>query len=361
MLITKPLLLSSPKVYDKILDNINAAILLFNSDLKLIYINTSGQVLFEDSARHLIAKSVKQLLGADTSLNNDLLQCIKHNEGFLDRELTLDLLHKKITINLSATPILEDLHNPEILVELQQIDRYLRISKEEQLIAQEHISRMLMRGFAHEIKNPLGGLRGAAQLLELELQDNDLKEYTQIIIKEADRMKALMDKMLGPNELPNKIALNIHEALERVRQLVQAEVSDSITITRDYDPSIPALKADKNQLIQALLNIVRNASQAITDSGEIILRTRIYGQITIAGKHHKLVARIDIIDNGNGIKPELLNHIFYPMITERNNGSGLGLPISQSIINQYNGIIECTSTDKNTVFSIYLPVGNAHD
>ena len=348
-------------MHDKILDNINEAILLFDSELILIYINTAGEVLFEDSARHLIGKSAKNLFGSNTILNNDLLLCIERNEGFFDRELTLDLFHKKITISFSATPIQENQQEPEVLLELQQLDRHIRISKEEQLLAQENISRMLMRGFAHEIKNPLGGLRGAAQLLELELQDNDLKEYTQIIIEEADRMKALMDKMLGPNKVPNKVTLNIHEALERVRQLVQVEVSDMIVIKRDYDPSIPELKADKNQLIQAFLNIIRNAAQAIQETGEIILRTRIYRQMTIAGKRHKLVARIDIIDNGSGIKPELMNQIFYPMITGRNDGTGLGLPISQSIINQYNGIIECTSTPENTVFSIYLPVGNVND
>ena len=348
-------------MHNKILDNINEAILLFNKDLKLIYINTAGEVLFEDSSRHLLSKSAKDMFGTEISLNDELLQCMERNEGFFDRELNLNLFHKKITISFSATPIRENHQEAEVLIELQQLDRHLRISKEEQLIAQEHISRMLMRGFAHEIKNPLGGLRGAAQLLELELQQDDLKEYTQIIIEEANRMTALMDKMLGPNKLPNKVPLNIHETLERVRQLVQAEVSDLITIKRDYDPSIPELTADKNQLIQAFLNIVRNAAQAIQNTGEITLRTRIYRQMTIAGNHHKLAARIDIIDNGSGIKPELMNQIFYPMITGRIDGTGLGLPISQSIINQYNGIIECTSTAENTVFSIYLPVGNVND
>jgi len=348
-------------VHNKILDNINEAIILFDKDLKLTYINTAGEVLFEDSARHLIGKSAKDIFTADTILINDLQKCIERNDGFFDRELTLDLFHKKITISFSATPLLEDPDQPEILIELQQLDRHIRISKEEQLLAQENISRMLMRGFAHEIKNPLGGLRGAAQLLELELQNNDLKEYTQIIIEEADRMKVLMDKMLGPNKVPNKVPLNIHEPLERVRQLVQAEVSDMVIINRDYDPSIPELKADKNQLIQALLNIVRNAVQAIPEKGEIILRTRIYRQMTIAGKKNKLTARIDIIDNGTGIKPELINQIFYPMITGRHDGTGLGLPIAQSIINQYHGIIECTSTAVNTTFSIFLPVGNHND
>lgn len=348
-------------MHNKILDNINEAILLLNKDLKLTYINTAGEVLFEDSARHLIGKSAKDLFSSDLMLIKDLSKCIEHIEGFFDREHTLDLLNKKITISFSATPIMENIDQPEVLIELQQLDRHIRISKEEQLLAQENISRMLMRGFAHEIKNPLGGLRGAAQLLELELQDNDLKEYTHIIIEEADRMKVLMDKMLGPNKVPNKVAMNIHEALERVRQLVQAEVSDAIVIKRDYDPSIPELKADKNQLIQAFLNIVRNAAQAIHEQGEITLRTRIYRQMTIAGRKHKLTARIDIIDNGSGIKPEMINQIFYPMITGRPDGTGLGLPIAQSIINQYNGIIECASSSINTTFSIFLPVGNHND
>ena len=348
-------------MYKRILENINEAILLFDNSLNLSYINTAGEVLFEDSARHLIGKSAKKLFSSETTLVNSLKHCIEQNEGFFDPEINLMLAHKKITLSFSVTPILENAQEPEVLLELQQVDHHLRISKEEQLLAQENISRMLMRGFAHEIKNPLGGLRGAAQLLELELHNNELKEYTQIIIEEADRMKVLMDKMLGPNKVPNKVALNIHEALERVRQLVQAETADSIRIIRDYDPSIPELKADKNQLIQAFLNIVRNATQAIHETGEIILRTRIYRQMTIAGKRHKLTARIDIIDNGSGIKPELINQIFYPMITGRHDGTGLGLPISQTIINQYNGIIECTSTTENTTFSIYLPVGNIND
>ncbi len=348
-------------VYKKILENVNEAILLFDSSLNLKYINTAGEILFEDSARHLIGKSAQKLFSSESRLIFDLQYCLEHNETFFDSDINLLLSHKKITIRFTATPILEDEENKEILVELQQVDHHLRISKEEQLLAQENISRLLMRGFAHEIKNPLGGLRGAAQLLELELENNDLKVYTHIIIEEADRMKVLMDKMLGPNKVPNKVALNIHEALERVRQLVQAETVDTIKIRRDYDPSIPELFADKNQLIQAFLNIVRNAAQAIHTSGEIILRTRIHRQMTIAGKRHKLTARIDIIDNGTGIKPELINQIFYPMITGRHDGTGLGLPISQSIINQYNGIIECECSAENTTFSIFLPVGNIND
>lgn len=350
-------------MFKKILENLNEAILLFNNKLVLIYINTAGEILFEDSSRHLLGKSAQELFGSQTKFINDLQLCVQRNEGFvdLDRELFISLHQKNITINFSVTPIIEPGQEVDILIELQQVDRQLRISREEQILAQQNTSSMLMRGFAHEIKNPLGGLRGAAQLLELELVNNDLKEYTQIIIEEADRMKVLMDKMLGPNKVPNKVSFNLHEALERTRQLVQAEVDSQITLIRDYDPSIPELQADKNQLIQVFLNIVRNAAQAINGTGTIILRSRIHRQMTIAGKRHKLTAKIDIIDNGSGIKPSLINQIFYPMITSRNNGTGLGLPIAQSIVNQYQGIIECTSVPGETVFSIYLPVGNVND
>jgi two-component system nitrogen regulation sensor histidine kinase GlnL len=265
-------------------------------------------------------------------------------------------MHQSITVNLSATPILELGELTDILIELQQVDRHLRITKEEQLLAQQATSRMLVRGLAHEIKNPLGGLRGAAQLLEQELHDPELKEYTKIIIAESDRLQDLMDKMLGPNKPAHKSLLNIHEVLERVRHLVAVEAGNNIRLQTDYDPSIPELFADKNQIIQALLNVVRNAIQAIQTSGKIILRTRIQRHMTIGRKLYKLVAKIEIIDNGPGIQPGLMGQIFYPMITGRAEGTGLGLSIAQSLINQHNGLIECESEPGNTVFSIYLPL-----
>jgi two-component system nitrogen regulation sensor histidine kinase GlnL len=220
---------------------------------------------------------------------------------------------------------------------------------------------MLVRGLAHEIKNPLGGLRGAAQLLDMELSDPELKEYTQIIIAESDRLQGLMDKMLGPNKPPQKSPLNIHEVLERIRTLVQAESTGNIVIHADYDPSIPDIIADKNQLIQALLNIVRNAVQAINKQGLIMFKTRIHRQMTIGRKRYRLTLRIDIMDNGPGIEPDMMHQIFYPMITGRAEGTGLGLSIAQSLINHHNGLIECTSEPGNTVFSIYLPLENDHD
>lgn len=349
-------------MHKRILDHLNEAILLFDRNLNLLYINTAGEVLLADSARHLVGLSAYELFkSSDSALLINLLQCLTMEEPLVDRELSLDAMKQNITINLCATPLLKNMELSEILVELQQVDNHLRISKEEQILTQQNTARLLVRGLAHEIKNPLGGLRGAAQLLDLELNDPDLKEYTQIIIAESDRLQGLMDKMLGPNKLPNKKTLNIHEVLGRVRQLVQAEASGSLSIKSDYDPSIPEIQGDKDQLIQAILNIVRNAVQAIEGKGEILIRTRIHRQMTIGRKRHKLTAQIDIIDNGPGINPDMMNQIFYPMITGRADGTGLGLSIAQSLINQHGGLIECHSEPGNTVFTIFLPLEIFHD
>lgn len=349
-------------VYQKILDHLNEAILLFNRDFRLIYINPAGEILFADSAKHLLGQSAKKLFKAvHHSLLSDLLHRLHQHEPLVDRELILESMNQSITVNLSATPILEDGELSEILIELQQVDRHLRITKEEQLLAQQNTSRMLVRGLAHEIKNPLGGLRGAAQLLDLELHDPELKEYTQIIIAESDRLQELMDKMLGPNKPAHKHLLNIHEVLERVRQLVAVEAGNNIALKTDYDPSIPELYADKNQLIQVFLNIVRNAIQALQASGNILLKTRIQRHMTIGRKRYKLVIKVDIIDNGPGIQPHLLGQIFYPMITGRPEGTGLGLSIAQSLVNQHDGLIECDSEPGKTVFSVYLPLVDATD
>lgn len=344
-------------MHNKILDHINEAILLFDSDLRLRYINPAGEILFADSEKHLLGISIQKLFKtSQTIILDDLIQRLSKYEPLVDRELMLDRLSNSVTVNLSATPLQENGEFNEILIELQPVDRHLRISREEQLLAQQNTSRMLVRGLAHEIKNPLGGLRGAAQLLDLELTDPELKEYTQIIIAESDRLQELMDKMLGPNKPAQKSSLNIHEILERVRQLVSVETNSQIFLNTDYDPSIPELMADKNQLIQALLNIVRNAVQAIGEQGTITIRTRIKRHITIGRRRHKLVVKIDIIDNGPGIAPELIERIFYPMITGRAEGTGLGLSIAQSLINQHDGLIECESEPGHTVFSIYLPI-----
>ena len=349
-------------MYKRIFDHLTTAILLFDSELKLNYINTSGEIMLADSARHLIGHTACQLFKTgNPSLLANLQQCLNMAEPLVEHATLLNRLGQSCTVNLCATPLMESDKVQEILVELQAIDNHLRISKDEQIISQQNAARLLIRGLAHEIKNPLGGLRGAAQLLDLELSSPELKEYTQIIMAESDRLQGLIDKMLGPNKLPNKTMINIHEVLERVRNVVLAEAVGNINVQCDYDPSIPDIYADKDQMIQALLNIVRNAVQATDGKGKIILKTRIHRHINIGKKRYKLAVRCDVIDNGTGIEPEMMKQIFYPMVTGRADGTGLGLSIAQALISQHQGLIECSSEAGQTVFSIFLPIGESHE
>lgn len=342
---------------NRILDNLATAVMLFDNRLNLSYVNSAGEILLADSARHLLGMNALELFRtSDPALLANLQQCVSMAEPLLDRELVIDRMAQSFTVNLSATPIVENDKPIEILVEMQRVDNHLRISKEEQLLSQQNTARLLVRGLAHEIKNPLGGLRGAAQLLNLEVADQELKEYTQIIIAESDRLQGLMDKLLGPNKPPEFNTMNIHEVVERVRQLVEAEASGNLSIATDYDPSIPNVRADRDLLIQAVLNIAKNAAQAINENGKITLKTRVQRNVTIGRQLHKLAVKIDVIDTGPGIDPDIMDRIFYPMITSRAEGTGLGLSIAQSLINQHCGLIECHSEPGNTVFSIILPL-----
>ena len=344
-------------MYKRLLDNLNTAVLLFDANLDLRYLNTAAEILLADSARQLLETSAEQLFKlSDVAFVSNLKHCQHTGEPLIDYGLELHRASHSIFVNFSVTPLGSENQVNEILVELLPIDNRLRISQEEQLHAQQNTARLMVQGLAHEIKNPLGGLRGAAQLLDLELPNDELKEYTQVIIEEADRLQNLVNRMLGSNELPNKKMLNIHVVLERVRWLAQTEVGENIKIHGDYDPSIPDLLGDKDQLIQAVLNIVRNAIQAISDSGNVTLRTRISRHVTIERQRYKLALRCEVIDDGMGISSDMLNKIFYPMVTGRVEGTGLGLSISQALISQHQGVIECSSEKGRTVFAIILPL-----
>jgi two-component system nitrogen regulation sensor histidine kinase GlnL len=341
----------------RVLENLTTTVLLLDRDLRLSYLNPAGEMLFAVSARHSCGMPLEQLLVNAEQVIAGMRLSLDSGHPYTERELELRLLgDRTIHVDCTVTPLMEPGHDQELLVELLQVDRQLRIVREEHLIAQHNATRALVRGLAHEIKNPLGGLRGAAQLLERELSHDALKEYTRIIIGEADRLQNLMNRMLGPNTLPHKQEVNIHEVLEHVRSLVRAEASGRVKLIADYDPSIPPLTADKDQLIQAVLNIVRNAVQAFGEDGSITLRTRALRQYTIGQKRHKLVVRVDIIDNGPGIPSDMLENIFYPMITGRKDGTGLGLAIAQNLVNQQGGLIECASRPGRTVFSLLLPL-----
>ena len=345
----------------RILENLNTSVMLVDQQLALRSINPAGELLFELSARQIVGLPMSELLPGNPLLIDALQQALESGHPFTEHGVRLLLAGKRdITIDCTVTPLHDDQGTSELLLEWIPVDRLLRLAREENMLDQHTVSRALIRGLAHEIKNPLGGLRGAAQLLERQLPEKALKEYTRIIIHEADRLRNLVDRMVGPNTPLKKQAVNIHQVYEHVRSLILAEFPEGIAIERDYDPSIPEFSADQEQLIQAVLNVVRNAAQALNNNGIITLRTRIERQYTIGQHRHRLALRAEIEDNGPGIDEELREHIFYPMVTGRAEGTGLGLSIAQVIIHQHDGAIECMSRPQQTIFKIHIPLGNGH-
>lgn len=345
------------QIKQRVLDTLHSVVLLFDQDLRLRYINPAGEMLFAVSAPRLHGLPLAELLHIDEKMLSALQEVMTTGHPITRHEQKLVLLaQQQITVDMTVTALHSDQSGRELMVEMNRLDRLLRISRDESLLAQQKTTRELLRGLAHEVKNPLSGLRGAAQLLEKELHDEALKDYTRVIIEEADRLQTLVNRILGPNKMPSKKAVNIIEVLERVRSLVLAEKSASVQILRDYDPSIPDVTADPDQLIQAMLNIVRNACQAMDWQGEIRMRTRILRKCTIGQQNHKLAVHIEIIDNGPGIPEDIKEQIFFPMITGRADGTGLGLSIAQTLIQQHGGLIEADSTPGETIFSIILPI-----
>jgi two-component system nitrogen regulation sensor histidine kinase GlnL len=341
----------------QILDSLGTAVLVFDPQLRLSYINQAGEMMFAHSARHACGKSVHELIVNADMLQQQLAGAITSEQVITQHGCQLQLPDAPdLRVNCTFTPLTGTAGASGVLLELRQIDHHLRVEQEEYLITQQQASHALVRGLAHEIKNPLGGLRGAAQLLEREIEDESLKEYTQIIIREADRLQVLMDRMLGPNNLPKMQPVNIHEVLQRVRELVLIEAGKGLQINQDYDPSLPDLQADPDLLVQAVLNIVRNASQAMEGKGEITLRTRVLRHFNIGARKYRLVACIEVIDNGPGIDTALSKQIFYPMVTTRSDGTGLGLSIAQALISRHGGLIDCNSRAGETVFTILLPL-----
>ncbi len=356
-------ILETTDLVRRIIENLSTAVLVFDCKLCLGYINPAAEMLFAVSSRSVIGQSASALLPCPgTGIDKKMRLALSDGMAFTEREIRLRLNdEREITVNCSVQPLHRFDAADELLVELHQVDRLLRISREEHLLSQQKATQALVRGLAHEIKNPLGGLRGAAQLLERELPNAELREYTAIIIDEADRLQALMNRMLGPNRMVQEQAINIHQVLERVRQLVQAEAGSQISIQRDYDPSIPDIQGDTDTLIQALLNIARNGARAAGEDGHLVFRTRIMRQFTIGSQRHRLVLQVEIEDNGPGVAPELQERIFLPMVSGAEGGTGLGLTIAQNIVNRHRGLIECRSKEGETVFSVFLPLERADD
>ena len=361
-MMTDPTRMNLDPNYKYLLDSLSTAVVVVGAKLETQYLNPAAETLIAISGeRSLNTLFTTYFVESDEAVE-ELFRAIDQQHHYTKRRAKWRLHNGRvITVDYSVTPLVDE---PGLAIEIQPLDRLLRISREEAVISAQETTRNLVRGLAHEIKNPLGGIRGAAQLLSREFPDTHLQEYTEVIIGESDRLRNLVDRMLGPRQLPKWSAVNIHEVVERVAKLVNAESKGRVTVKRDYDPSIPSLPGDAELLIQSLLNIGRNAMQALTEAdttqATITLRTRIQRQFSIGRYNFPLVCRIDIHDNGPGIPPEIIENIFYPMISGRAGGSGLGLAISQQLINQHNGLVECESRPGSTTFSIYLPMEQPH-
>ncbi|WP_415889086.1 nitrogen regulation protein NR(II) [Neptuniibacter sp. SY11_33] len=351
--------------HKQIIENLSTAVVLLDGNLDVEYANPAAEMLLEASLRRLSQVSVAEWFSPEEHGIEDLRDCIDTGHPYTRREAKLVTQSGSVlTVDYSINPLF-GLSGRQLLIEIEARDRLIRIEREEDLLNQHDTARSLVRGMAHEIKNPLGGLRGAAQLLERELPDPALHDYTRVIIEEADRLRNLVDRLLGPRKLPKLEDVNIHAILERVCQLIEAETKGSVSLLRDYDPSIPEFTGDAEQLIQAVLNILRNSMQAMQAAGTveptIQIKTRAFRQITLGAEKHRLVCSVEIVDNGPGIPEEILSKIFYPMVSGRAEGTGLGLSIAQSIINQHQGLIECETQPGETKFQLFIPLEISHE
>ena len=345
-----------------LIENINTAVLVFNADLRLESINAAGENLLSISSKQVQGMQAGEILPGAGRLSENLERSLLECRPYTDWGVELPLQNQRtITVGCMVTPVMEGEDCRQLIVELIDSDSFTRAMREESLTAVHDAARKSLKGIAHEIKNPLGGLRGAAQLLERELDRNDLIEYTQIIIKEADRLRNLVDRMLVHDTRPQLSGINLHEILEYVVDLAQAEARSRLDITRDYDPSLPGLMGDREQLIQVFINVISNAVQAIAANGRIWLRTRVRRQCTIRQHSYRLVALVEIIDDGPGVPEDLASGVFYPLITGRPEGTGLGLSIAQSLVQLHGGSIAYERDNDRTIFRILLPLSQSDE
>ncbi len=339
------------------LDWLATAVLLLDDHLIVASVNPAAESLLAQGRKQLVGSPVARLFTGNDRFLARLGGAVSSESGFTENELALELAGRTVPLSCAVSPVREN--GFALLVELRELDQPLRIIREAKQLGLEQAHRELLRNLAHEIKNPLGGIRGAAQLLERELPAPELREFTQVIVKEADRLQALMNRLLTPHRLPRIEMVNIHEVMERVRMLLAAEHPDGLEIRREYDVSLPEFPADRESLIQAILNVARNAAQALDGQGEIRFRTRVVRQPTVARQRYRLAIGIDIEDNGPGVPADIADKIFLPLVSGREGGTGLGLSLSQSYVRQHNGLIEFESAQGLTRFTVLLPVRTA--
>jgi two-component system, NtrC family, nitrogen regulation sensor histidine kinase GlnL len=341
------------------LELLSTAVLMLDETLQVTYANPAAETLLAHGRKHLIGVGLDKALPGNPDFIQRLRLSLNDEAGFNEHDMELDVGGERMHVHCVITPVEE--RGSRLLLELRELEQQLKIAREAKILEQQEANRELIRNLAHEIKNPLGGIRGSAQLLERELGDPELREFTQVIVKETDRLQSLMNRLLTPSRLPHVEPINIHEVTERVRTLLLAEFPQSLSISRDYDASLPEITADKEQLIQAILNVARNAAQATAGAGEIRLVTRIARQVTIARCRYRHALAVSIEDNGPGVPAELAERIFYPLVSGRDGGTGLGLSLAQSFVSQHHGLIEFESVPGHTRFTILLPVRSRND
>jgi two-component system nitrogen regulation sensor histidine kinase GlnL len=343
------------------LDLLSTAVLLLDGKARIVHVNQAAELLFDASRKTLIGLAADRLLGDEVEMSQ-LIADAKAN-AFGQRKQIMELRRvgrDALPVRVVATA--QSTESTPLVLEVSEIEQQLKVDREERQLGLTEANRQLLRNLAHEIKNPLGGLRGAAQLLEAELASIEQREYTRVIIAEADRLQALVDRLLAPHRVEHIVAdANIHEVCERVRLVMLSEFPRGLTIERDYDASVPEFRGDREQLIQALLNVVRNAAEALegriaAGDARITLRTRVARQVTIARARHRLALDLHVIDNGPGIPDELKDRIFFPLVSGRDGGSGLGLTLAQTFIQQHDGMIEVESRPGRTDFRILIPL-----
>ncbi|MEP6607860.1 MAG: nitrogen regulation protein NR(II) [Burkholderiaceae bacterium] len=343
------------------LDLLSTAVMLIDGEGRIAHVNQSAELLFDTSRRTLIGQLAGGVLGDHAEMRQLVTDAQANAFGQRNQIMELRRIGRDpLSVRVAATVQFGDAI--PLVLEVTEIEQQLKVDREERQIGLTEANRELLRNLAHEIKNPLGGVRGAAQLLEAELVSHEQREYTRVIIAEADRLQALVDRLLMPHRSPRVVSdLNIHEVCERVRLIMVSEFPRGLSIVRDYDASVPDLRGDKEQLIQALLNVVRNAAQALEErinagDAEIVLRSRVARQVTIARARHRLALDLCVIDNGPGIPDQLRDRIFFPLVSGRDGGNGLGLTLAQALVQQHDGMIESDSRPGRTSFRILIPL-----
>ncbi len=347
----------------QLFDHMISAVLVISRDMQVLYANQAALTLLNTGLNQLYRFHINEIVAFSTVNQDKIKEAFNTHEGFSETDIEICLHDERVLRFDIAVTYLELKDAPCLMIEAKHIDQQMRINQESVQFAQQQAARQLIRGLAHEIKNPLGGIRGAAQLLGLSIEDKEHIECTEMIITQSDRLRNLVDNLLGPNSLPKKAWNNLHQPIESVYQLVKNDNPYNINLVRDYDPSIPDLYIDPDMLQQAILNIVRNAMQALQESEsklpKILIKTRIARNEIIHGRKEPLSAVIFVCDNGPGVPKDIKDTIFYPMVTSKSEGSGLGLSIAQTLIEHHNGKIELESRKGWTQFSIYLPI-NKH-